>query len=76
MRYVIARRADIDRLEHRIRRLEVEAARHEWLKASHRALERSHDAALSWIRSHRCSPVALPAAAAVPLLTEVDRGTD
>jgi hypothetical protein len=76
MRYVIARRAEIDRLEHRIRRLEVEAARHEWLKASHRALERSHDAALSWIRSHRCSPVALPAAAVVPLLTEVDRGTD
>ena len=76
MRYVITRRAEIDRLEHRIRQLELEAARHEWLKASHRALERSHDAALSWIRSHRCSPVALPASAAVPSFEEADRGTD
>jgi hypothetical protein len=67
-RWTIARTAYIDKLEQRVRVLEVERARHEWLKAQYRALERSHTSALSFIRQHRCSPAALPPAAAVPHL--------
>lgn len=75
MRYVIVRRSHLDRLEHRIRMLEVDAARHEWLKASHRSLERAYESALAWMRSHRCSPSALPASAAMTRTSEVTRGT-
>lgn len=66
MRYVILPRDRVDRLEQRIRLLEVEKARHAWLAAQYRALERSHEAALSWIRAHRCSAYALPPAAEIP----------
>lgn len=67
MRYVILPRSRVDRLEQRIRLLEVEKARHQWLTAQYRALERSHEAALSWIRGHRCSAYALTPAAEIPL---------
>lgn len=66
MRYVIVRRSYIDTLQHRIRVLELEIARGKWLKAQHHALERSHEAALRWIRAHRCTPAALPPAAQIP----------
>lgn len=60
MRYVVVPRSKIDKLEQRIRLLEVEKARQEWLAAQYRALERSHQRALDWIRAHRChvSPLA------------------
>lgn len=63
MRYVLTRRSYIDGLQHRIRLLEVEAARHEWLKAQYHALERAYGAAQVAIRTHRCHPGALPTAA-------------
>ena len=66
MRYVITRRSYIDTLQHRIRVLEVEAARTKWLKYQHHALERSHAKAIAWIRAHRCTVGALPAAAQIP----------
>lgn len=66
MRYVITRRTDIDTLQQRIRVLELDVARGEWLKAQYHALERSHEAALRWIRAHRCTPAALPPAAQIP----------
>lgn len=91
MRYTIVPRAHLDRLEQRIRVLEIEQARHGWLKAQYRALERSHEAALRFIRQHRCGhPAAIPAAASIVHLgdnvvdfpgrtvdpTEVPHGTD
>lgn len=75
MRYVVVPRSKIDKLEQRIRLLEVEKARQEWLAAQYRALERSHERALGWIRAHRChvSPLAsAPEPAAVVDATVVD----
>lgn len=73
MRYVIVPRSKVDGLEQRVRLLEVEKARQEWLAAQYRALERSHQRALEWIRAHRCHPSPMAAEpAAVVDATVVD----